>query len=226
MAALQRASAQVAASQMAAAAAGGCGGGGSPAQAPSAAAMAAADQTGKLAPVFAMPGSTGGSLAHVMPTVARPDALATAFHDGDLAAVDPVAAAQLDKALAPSGVPSSWYMSAADASARKTEQLLLSMQLEGNPDASLADILRAGPAMLTTKDQVKAALAASAQLSMQLVPGVPERFIYRGDLLRTPPPLPVMSPLAAESQLTPGQENYLLSLQCGAGQQQTAAMLP
>ena len=38
--------------------------------------------------------------------------------------------------------------------------------------------------------------------------------------------VPVMSPLAAESQLTPGQENYLLSLQCGAGQQQTAAMLP
>ena len=179
-----------------------------------AALAAAADQTGRLPKVIASP--DGDMMLHAMPGSARLNSLDSAFHDGDLAIYDPEAAAQMDRAMASTGVPATWYLSEAEAEERKNKALIQAMLLEGNPSASVEDVLAAEPTMIATRAMVMRALSAQseANASIQLAPA--QRFFYAGDLTRSAVVAPAMSPFLSEGMITAGQENYLQSLMCGA----------
>jgi hypothetical protein len=176
---------------------------------------AAADQTGRLPKVFASP--DGDMMLHAMPGSARLNALDTAFHDGDLAIYDPDAAAQFERAMASTGVPGTWYLSEAEAEERKNKALVQAMLLEGNPSASVEDVLAAEPTMIATRAMVMRALSTQAQLASELQVSMPQRFMYTGDLTRPAVVATSISPLIGEGLVTAGQENYIQTLLCGAG---------
>ena len=154
-------------------------------------------------------------MLHAMPGSARLNPLDSAFHDGDLAVYDPDAAVQFERAMASTGVPSSWLLSEAEAEERKNKALVQAMLLEGNPSASVEDILAAEPTMIATRAMVLRALSAQSQLNSEMKVALPRRFLYQGDLTRPAVPVPMFAPTAADGMLTPGQENYIISTMCG-----------
>ncbi len=172
-----------------------------------------ADQTGLLPQVIAE--SSGASLTHAAKTAVRADQAMSSFSDGTLASIDPEGAAKLDKAMSSVGVPGVWGMDAVTAEERKKAELMKSMLLTGQVDPSAEDVLAASAPYVATAEMARRAIAAQGALDRTMIIRPATRFLYQNALYRPAVATPTMSPFAGDNGLTPGQENYLMSIGCG-----------
>jgi hypothetical protein len=169
------------------------------------------DQTGKLPPVIYE--SSGPTLAYAAQTPVRGAAI-NAFSDGNLALIDPEGAAKLDRALSPN-VPAVWAMDEKTADDRKKAELMKAMMLNGAVDPSLDDIMSASAPYVANAAMARRALLAQSSLDRNMIMEPALRFLYQAPLYRPAVVTPTMSPMVADTNgLTPGQENYLMSINC------------
>ena len=174
--------------------------------------------TGYLPPVIAH--QNGPSMAHYLPS----NIVAAGFgndynEDGVLASIDPESAAQLDKALALSGVPSSFGLDAVSYEKRKAAEIIRSLELTGAADPSIEQVLAASTPFIATQALLKRATDASGAIDRSIIIEPPMRFLYNNPGYRLATPGVTMSPVVAEnSAITPGQEYYMLQTGCFDGQ--------
>jgi hypothetical protein len=172
------------------------------------------DQTGLLPQVIAE--TEGASLTHAAKTSVRADHALTAFNDGTLASIDPEGAAKLDRAMSSIGVPGVWGMDAITADQRKKSELMKSIMLSGQIDPSIEDVLAASAPYVATAEMARRAIAAQGALDRSMIMRPATRFLNQNPLYRPAVATPTMSPFVGDNGLTPGQENYLMSIGCGA----------
>ena len=162
----------------------------------------------------------GPAMAHSMPT----SIMAAAFganipEDGTLAYVDPESAAQLDKALALSGVPASFGLDIDSYERRKAAEIIRTMELTGAADPSLEQVLAASTPFIATQGLLKRSTDAQGAIDRSIIVEAPMRFLYSNPGYRLATPGITMSPVVTEGgPITPGQEYYLLQTGCFDGQ--------
>jgi hypothetical protein len=176
------------------------------------------DNSGYIPQVIAHAG--GPAMAHSMPT----SIMAAAFgadvpEDGTLAYVDPESAAQLDKALALSGVPASFGLDMDSYERRKAAEIIRTMELTGAADPSLEQVLAASTPFIATQGLLRRSTDAQGAIDRSIIVEPPMRFLYSNPGYRLATPGITMSPVVTEgAPITPGQEYYLLSNGCFDGQ--------
>ena len=176
------------------------------------------DNSGYIPQVIAHAG--GPAMAHSMPT----SIMAAAFganvpEDGTLAYVDPESAAQLDKALALSGVPASFGLDMDSYERRKAAEIIRTMELTGAADPSLEQVLAASTPFIATQGLLRRSTDAQGAIDRSIIVEPPMRFLYSNPGYRMATPGVTMSPVVTEgAPITPGQEYYLLQTGCFDGQ--------
>jgi hypothetical protein len=142
----------------------------------------------------------------------------TMNEDGVLATVDPESAAQLDKALALSGVPASFGLNDDAYQVRKAAEIIRSMELAGAADPTLEQVLAASTPFIATQSLLKRATDATGAIDRSIIVEAPLRFLYNNPGYRLATPAPTMSPVTLEgNSITPAQEYYLLQTSCFGG---------
>jgi hypothetical protein len=181
------------------------------------------DNSGYIPQVIAHAG--GPAMAHTLPT----SIMAAAFgadvpEDGNLYAVDPESAAQLDKALALSGVPASFGLDMDSYERRKAAEIIRTMELTGAADPSLEQVMAASTPFIATQGLLKRSTDAQGAIDRSVIIEPPMRFLYQNPGYRMSTPGITMSPVVTEGgSITPAQEYYLLQTGCFDGQCSTSA---
>lgn len=181
------------------------------------------DNSGYIPQVIAHAG--GPAMAHTMPTSIMAAAFGANFaEDGNLAAVDPESAAQLNKALALSGVPASFGLDMDSYERRKAAEIIRTMELTGAADPSLEQVMAASTPFIATQGLLKRSTDAQGAIDRSVIIEPPMRFLYSNPGYRMSTPGITMSPVVTEGgSITPAQEYYLLQTGCFDGQCSTSA---
>ncbi len=180
--------------------------------------LASTENSGYIPKVIAHAG--GPTMAHSFPTAITAGAFSTTMNeDGVLAAVDPETAAQLDKALALSGVPASFGLDADQYERRKAAEIIRTMELTGAADPTLEQVMAASTPFIATQSLLRRATEATGAIDRSIIIETPMRFLYSNPGYRMSTPGITMSPVVTEnSAITPGQEYYMLQTGCFDGQ--------
>jgi hypothetical protein len=163
---------------------------------------------------------SGDSLLHASASgIKHTGAFGDVSNDDQSSAVlkelDPESYEKLEKAMKLTGVGQLWGMDEATERMHRRTQVVKSMMLAGNPGATTAAVLEAGPVFTATRDAIQRSIRASNDLrNVRIPPAVSKT--YPSLVYRAPVPRPIMSPLAGEmTPLTAGQQNYLAEISCG-----------
>jgi hypothetical protein len=180
--------------------------------------LANTENSGYIPKVIAHAG--GPAMAHSFPTAITAAAFSTTLpEDGVLATVDPETAAQLDRALALSGVPASFGLDADQYERRKAAEIIRTMELTGAADPTLEQVMAASTPFIATQSLLRRATDATGAIDRSIIIETPMRFLYNNPGYRMSTPGITMSPVVTEnSAITPGQEYYMLQTGCFDGQ--------
>ena len=175
------------------------------------------DNSGYIPKVIAHAG--GPAMAHSFPTTITAAAFSKEINeDGYLAQVDPETNAEVNAALALTGVPATFGLDQDQYERRKAAEIIRTMELVGAADPSIEQVMAASTPFIATQDILRRATQATGRIDSEIIIEAPMRFLYANPGYRLSTPGVTLSPVVAEnSAITPAQEYYMLQTGCFDG---------
>jgi hypothetical protein len=139
--------------------------------------------------------------------------------------IAPEDAAKIDRAMELSATPAAFLMDDATADARKKNELMKALALNGAPDPSLEDILTSSTPYLATSAMILRATKAQGDIQRGMVLPTPMSQLYNPQYYgpRDAQPRPLISPLEPGVNGIPaGLANYMMDISCDVGAAEAA----
>ena len=124
-------------------------------------------------------------------------------------------AGKLDAALSLSGTPASFHLNDTQHLQAHRAALATQLALEGNPNPDIMMLMSATAPFTASRGMIQNALRAQAELSYPTT-DVPRRWMWASPAWRQSVPMPVLGANGPQFGITPAQEDYMMSITCGA----------